>query len=450
VSHNTSAAACQRMAPPPVVRRRRLRHIAGRASQGGAVIVLVAIGIGVLILCSALALDVGHALLNKTRLQNTVDAAALAAAKALDDTGDTALATAEAFEAFGSNATAAGNSELDESYAAGNGDIQVVIEYSSTLPPFTPGSATGPYVRVRATGFVLPAWLATVGGITEMTVSASAVAGPRTLNAGSTVCNVAPMMVCGQPGASPLWGYQLNSPQVLKKSTPGGQSQVGPGNFQLIQLGGSGAAVVRENMAGSYSTCLQGGTTIQTQTGNEAGPVAQGLNTRFGDYAGPMSGEQSTYPPDVIVDGQSPPLNAQPRNGDPAQGYDVYQGNTQITSSNIDQLYSYQDYEADVADPSTYDYQPVQDGGTGAYGRRTLAVPVGDCTGTTNGQGSVSLLGFACFFLLQPAQQQGNDSYVYGQFIQGCEVNGVPGPNPVAGSGPHIIQLYRNPGSSDS
>jgi Flp pilus assembly protein TadG len=414
------------------------------------VIVLVAVGIAVLILCAALALDVGHTFLNKTRLQNTVDAAALAAAKELDNTGDTVRATAEAMQAFGNNAAAAGNSELNASYGGGGGDIQVTIEYSATLPPFTAGSATGPYVRVRATGFVLPAWLATLSGITDKTVSATAVAGPRTLTVGSTVCNIAPMMVCGTPGASPLWGYELNSPQVLKKSTPGGQSQVGPGNFQLIQLGGSGAAVVRENMAGSFNTCLVGGSTIQTQTGNEAGPVAQGLNTRFGQYTGPMSGQQSTYPPDVIVDGQAPPLDAQPKNGDPAQGYDVYQGNTQITASNIDQLYNYQDYEADVANPSTYDYQPIQDGGTGAYGRRTLAVPVGNCTGTTNGQGSVPLLGFACFFLLQPAQQKGNDSYVYGQFIQGCEVNGTPGPSPVAGNGPHIIQLYRNPGSTDS
>ncbi|HKS54592.1 MAG TPA: pilus assembly protein TadG-related protein [Steroidobacteraceae bacterium] len=426
------------------------KRFARPGRQRGAVIVLVAVGIAALILCAALALDVGHTFLNKTRLQNTVDAAALAAAKALDNTGDTTQATAEAMQAFGSNAAAAGNSELNAAYGGGSGTIQVTVEYSATLPPFTPGSATGPYVRVRATGFTMPAWLATVSGITEKTVTATAVAGPRTLTVGSTVCNIAPMMVCGTPGASPLWGYELNSPQVLKKSTPGGQSQVGPGNFQLIQLGGSGAAVVRENMAGSYSTCLAGGTTIQTQTGNEAGPVAQGLNTRFGQYTGPMSGQQANYPPDVIVDGQTPPLDAQPKNGDPAQGYDVYQGTTQITASNIGQLYNYQDYSADVANPSSYDYQPIQDGGTGAFGRRTLAVPVGNCTGTTNGQGSVPLLGFACFFLLQPAQQKGNDSYVYGQFIQGCEVNGTPGPSPIAGSGPHIIQLYRNPGAPDS
>lgn len=421
-----------------------------RKSQRGAVIVLVAIGMAALILTAGWALDMGHAFLNKTRLQNTVDAAALAAAKTLDDTGSTALATTEALQAFGSNAAANGNGEVSQAYASGNGSIQVTVEYSATLPPFTPGAANGPYVRVRASGFTMPAWLVRVGGIFQKTVAANAVAGPRTLNSGSTVCNIAPMMVCGDPGAA-NWGYTLNSPEVLKKSTPGGQSAVGPGNFQLIQLGGPGAAIVRENMAGSYSACMVGGSTIQTQTGNEAGPVAQGLNTRFGQYDGPMHGQQATYPPDVIVDSQNPALRAVERvRRDPSQGYNIFQGNTQITAANIDVLYNYQDYMADLANPASYDNQPLNEGGTGAFERRVLAVPVGNCTGTVNGQGSVPLLGFACFFLLQPAEQQGNDSFVYGQFINDCSVSGTPGPNPVAGNGPHIIQLYDDPASNDS
>lgn len=420
-------------------------------SQRGAVAVLIVVAMGALILMGGFALDTGHAFLNKTRLQNTADAAALAAAKALDDTGNTTLATAEAMQAFGNNASAAGNGELSDAYGGGNGDIQVTVEYSDTLPPFMPGAANGPYVRVRATGFVMPAWLARVGGIFEKTVAATAVAGPRTLNVGSTVCNVAPMMVCGNPGAGTNFGYTLNSPQVLKKSTPGGQSAVGPGNFQLIQLGGPGAAIVRENMAGSYSACIAGGSTIQTQTGNEAGPVAQGLNTRFGEYTGPMHGSQGTYPPDVIVTSQNPALRAVQRvAGDASQGFDVYQGNTQITAQNIGQIYDYAEYNTDLMDPSNYDYQPVADGGIGAFERRILAVPVGNCAGTTGGQGSVPLLGFACFFLLQPAVQQGNDSFVFGQFITGCGANGTPGPNPVAGNGPHIIQLYDDPTSNDS
>ena len=75
---------------------------------------------------------------------------------------------------------------------------------------------------------------------------------------------------------------------------------------------------------------------------------------------------------------------------------------------------------------------------------------IGRSTGTVNGQGSVPLLGFACFFLLQPAVQQGNDSFVFGQFIEGCAANGTPGPNPTAGTGPDIIQLYDDPASNDS
>lgn len=433
-----------------------MQRLKSRTSQRGAVAVLVAIAMGALILTAGLALDSGHAFLNKTRLQNTVDAAALAAARTLDDTGNTALATAEAMQAFGNNASAAGNGELSAAYASGAGTIQVTVEYSETLPPFNPGAPNGPYVRVRATGFVMPAWLVRVGGIMQKTVAATAVAGPRTLNVGSTVCNLAPMMVCGDAaaGAAGNWGYTLNSPQVLKKSTPGGQSGVGPGNFQLIQLGGPGAAIVRENMAGSYNACITSGSTIQTQTGNEAGPVAQGLNTRFGQYNGPMNGTQTLYPPDVIVDAQNPPLTAVERvAGDASQGYHVYQDNTHITEQNITShpsVYDYDEYAEDLGDPSNYDYQPMNEGGTGAFERRILAVPVGNCTGTVNGQGSVPLLGFACFFLLQPAEQQGNDSFVYGQFIEGCATNGTPGPSPIAGSGPDIIQLYDDPTNTDS
>lgn len=425
-----------------------MQPMKSRRSQRGAVVVLIAVALGALILAAGMALDMGHVFLNKTRLQNTVDAAALAAAKTLDDTGNTTLATAEAMQAFGNNAAATGNRELATAYGGGNGSIQVTVEYSATLPPFDAGAANGPYVRVRATGFVMPAWLVQVGGIFQKTVAAVAVAGPRTLNSGSTVCNVAPMMVCGDPAAPPpsYFGYTANAPAVLKKSTPGGQSGVGPGNFQLIQLGGPGAAIVRENMAGSFSACIAGGSTIQTQTGNEAGPVAQGLNTRFGQYTGPMNGAQATYPPDVIVDAQSPELRAV-QNG---TSYDVYQGDTRVTASNIDTLYNYQDYMDDLQNPASYDYQPINEGGIGAFERRVLAVPVGNCNGTVNGQGSVSLLGFACFFLLQPAQQQGNDSFVYGQFVEDCAVTGTPGPSPVAGTGPHIIQLYDDPMSNDS
>ncbi|HSR08023.1 MAG TPA: hypothetical protein VLM42_12795, partial [Bryobacteraceae bacterium] len=211
------------------------------------------------------------------------------------------------------------------------------------------------------------------------------------------------------------------------------------------KLGGSGANIVRQNLAGGYSGCAAQGDTIQTQTGNEAGPTAQGINTRFGDYSGPMGGTQSQYPPDVIVRQPSPQLTV----SSSGTTNTIKQGSTTITSQNINLIYNYQNYQQDLSNPARYNYQPAP-AGIGAYNRRVLAVPVGNCTGTTNGQGAVPLLGFACFFLLQTVVQQGTDDYVLGEFVGNCDLNGTPGPSPGAGPNPYIIQLYRDPDSGDS
>lgn len=417
--------------------RRETPHL-----QRGAALVLVVIAMTALILMAGLALDVGHMMLSKTRLQNTVDAGALAAAKILDETASTGLATTAALQAIGLNAAAAGNGELRSSY--GSGAIQVSVQFSSTLSPFTPGSATGPYVRVIATGFTLPAWLVEVGGITQLGASASAVAGPSPT--ANSACNLTPMLVCGVPPPNPapqnyLWGYTLNGPQVLKSASPG-SSQLGPGNFQLVQLGGTGANIVRQNLAGGYQACLVNNNSVQTETGNNTGPTAQGLNTRFGQYSGPVS--ESQYPPDVLTTGQSPGLTVN------SQGQ-IVQGSTTITASNINQLlYSYSKYTADEANPSAYQYQPINSGGPGVFNRRILSVPVGDCSGATNGTSSIPVIGFACFFLLQPVVQQGSTDFVYGQFVGNCDLNGEPGPAPASGPGPYIIQLYHDSGSGDS
>ena len=60
------------------------------------------------------------------------------------------------------------------------------------------------------------------------------------------------------------------------------------------------------------------------------------------------------------------------------------------------------------------------------------------------------MLGFGCYFLLQPVEQKGNEASIYGQFLQGCTASGAPGPAPTAGSDPYIIQLYKDPASGDS
>src|SRR5210317_1264392 len=205
-----------------------------RHKQRGAIAIVVIAGMIAILAMAGLALDSSHAMLNKTRLQNAVDAAALSGAKELDLTGkDELLARAAAEAAFAANGGASGNAEMGEAYT--DGTIQLEVQFSRTLDPFVPGTIPAEYVRVRARNFRLPAWFAPVVGITEKVVAASAVAGPSpTID---TACNIAPVMVCGEPdpdqknGGAPTWGYEAGEPDVLKMSS--NTSDVGPGNFQL-------------------------------------------------------------------------------------------------------------------------------------------------------------------------------------------------------------------------
>ncbi len=132
-------------------------------------------------------------------------------------------------------------------------------------------------------------------------------AGPST-SITTEVCNVAPMLVCGNPPPlAPNYGFRrgcAERPEARERQQPW---SVGLGNFQLIRLNGNGGNVVRQNMAGSYDACIVDDSNVETQTGNVTGPVSQGLNTRFGVYSG--GGVNSTdYPPDTATTEPSPLL----------------------------------------------------------------------------------------------------------------------------------------------
>jgi Flp pilus assembly protein TadG len=86
-----------RMSPHP-------RRVASSRRQRGVALPLVVIGLVAMLALVGLALDTSHALTNKTRLQNTVDAAALAAAKAYDQSSDVLDGNAAALSLFGINA----------------------------------------------------------------------------------------------------------------------------------------------------------------------------------------------------------------------------------------------------------------------------------------------------------------------------------------------------------
>jgi Flp pilus assembly protein TadG len=409
--------------------------------EKGVVLIIVALAMVVLLGTAGLALDGAHTMISKTRMQNSVDAAALSSAKTLDETrGDVAAARTEALAMFTDNLGGLGNNELQRSYDSN--EMTVSVEFSNTLLPFVPGSTPALYVRVTATNLVLDSWLIPVMGIQDTTVSASAVSGPSTSL--GRICNIAPMMVCAGPNPQldpfaadydPFFGFTDNNIEVLKAGSP--NQSMEQGNFQLIRLEDSqGGADARDALAGSYDACITSDDPIQTEPGNTVGPVAQGFNTRLGRYDGPMSSSQDQYPPDQIITQPSTRLELA------SDGETILFDNAPVTQgSDID--YSYADYTADIADSTV-----AKELG-GVSGRRVIAMPVGVC-GDEAGQSEIPFATVLCFYLIQEVNQ-GNDPDVFGQFTgNGCRVTGTAGPVPTNGPGPYVIQLYKDASNVES
>lgn len=434
-----------------------------KGRQQGAVALIFVIGMVAIVGMAGLALDGGHVMLEKAVLQTAVDAAALGGAKAIDETpGDTNRARGKASDVFGRTATALGNEELGAAWTSGGVTLQ--IQFSDTLNPFTPGSPDGPYVRAIASGYTLPAWLTPVLGFDQFIIEASAVAGPSPGigdQAEEEACDIAPLTLCEDPdgptGPNYVNGYELHSPQMLK-STAWGDGDIGSGNFQAIRVGGSGASIYRQNMAGGVEgLCVNDGdqVTVETEPGNMVGPTAQGLNTRFGKYGGGGM-NAADYPPDLITRQDNPRLEPCEVRADPddpdfrqicrpgTEGY--------ITAANLhENSYDWATYDSDMF---AGNFTNPPDGATGPPGvaeRRIVQIPVTDCSGLNNGQSTLPVVGTICFYLIQEVEHHGLDSYIFGEVIEDCGGAGIPGSTPGPGtSAAYIIQLYDDPDSTDS
>jgi len=157
--------------------------------QRGAMLPVLAFGMLVILGIAGFAIDTSHMFLNATRLQNALDAAALSSAKTLNRSGgNTTLATQHGTEAFNLHLV----DELD------GVDVSLDFTYATTLDPFESTTVDPYFVRVSVSDYEQQFWFAQVlPGVEDSTVlGATAVAGPIPLG-GGTVCDIAPMIVCG-------------------------------------------------------------------------------------------------------------------------------------------------------------------------------------------------------------------------------------------------------------
>lgn len=410
-----------RLPTKPVVSYRR---------QQGLVLVMVTVAMLALVGVAALSIDVSHAVLNKARLQNSVDAAALAAAIVMDSEGTNTQATTAANSTLSNVAAATGNAEMDFSNAT------ITVEYSNdpTIFPQSSGynANLDTYVRVTVSAYPLDNFFAYVFGVDKQLVS-SAVAGP---SPGIDVVNVVPMAVCeGESGTGGSTGYDTGELYALKIADQN-QSEMGSGNYQLLDFG-SGANTVKYALAGGYEGSVGVGDTVITKPGNTIGPVGQGLNTRFGDTGGGLSA--SEFPSDVYV---KEPIKSPSIDNDGNLSYSD-------TSGAGGSAWGYSDYKAALPDCSGDSDCKIASGGQ--HDRRILVIPIVDCSGASGGTSAFTVTALGCFFMLQkaPTSNSGKQA-VFGEFISDCTASGGNPGQDSSNEGPYTIVLYKDPGGEES
>lgn len=369
--------------------------------QRGVVSVLVVILIPLLLFIMGWALDFGHVFVNKTRLQNALDATALSAAIAInaDVNHDVAAATAKGKTTFNLFKSAVGNAELKTL-----NESSLVFEYSNTLKPwgtFNPATDNFAFVRVTPTNMLsmTPVLIKVLGQFNkditnqDITVPAIATAGPV-----GSKCNIMPFLLCADVAAGkPLYGYTVGQTRSLLQANCTGSGinqtcQLSAGNFGLLNLLGPGGNDIRAALEGKGTdVCpLNNTLPLNTQPGNVWGPITQGIAYRF----------------------------------------------NQMDTNGLDYM------SPAFADPYV---NYLAAGGNKA---RVMAVPIGDCSGMKTGNATLPQLGSACVFLnAQPANVKGN-KYVYAEIIGSCEQSGVFNPNNAALNGPYKIVLFKSPGSN--
>lgn len=206
-------------------------------NEEGSALIITALGMMVFLGFVALVTDVGLLYLNKTKITNAIDAAALAGSQELPFSSSAAIDVAK---------------EYAEKNGINTDEIEVEISNNNSQISIT----TSKKVELI---------FAKILGISEGTVKAKSAA---KVGAVTKVVGAAPLAIEEQnflPGQL----YSL-------KEGHGSYGWFGP-----ITLGGSGAGSYEENLRYGYKNELKVGDIIDTETGNMSGPTQSAILDRF-------------------------------------------------------------------------------------------------------------------------------------------------------------------------
>jgi Flp pilus assembly protein TadG len=243
-------------------------------NQRGSVLVWLALLIVVMLGFVGLGVDIGKAVATKTQLQNAADAAALAAASAIDSTSGTIVVG----EAVSRAQVMAANNQAFE-----DGPTAVLVDASDVVVFTGANGKQQVTVTTRRDG-AHPMFtnFAKVIGLPQFALRASATAQVERANG---VCDVLPM------GAqAPQGGFTPGCGNVYQLKAPGGggtNGNYGFVDFPACNLGAcggmnpNGANTLRCIITNGYKCCIETGDQISSEPGNKSGPFLQAMQARF-------------------------------------------------------------------------------------------------------------------------------------------------------------------------
>ncbi|HVF68162.1 MAG TPA: pilus assembly protein TadG-related protein [Pyrinomonadaceae bacterium] len=372
------------------MKRTQTEVYSDRKGERGSVLAISAFGMLALVLALGLCVDVSHWYVVKAELQNAADASALAGASAL-------------------NSSPGGIDEAQKRAVA----LMNNYEFNNTGVTITPESVKfavnqgGPYVsaadakgladNIRFVSVDIPSkevgvyFAASAVGKNSVALTQKAVAGMSVPP--NVFCEWIPLAVIDDPLNPMIPGMTYTI-----RAAPG--SSVSPGNYQILAPTGKGGSAAREDLAHGVNECAEPGTVynVETKPGVAAGPVRQGLNTRFDDYSAGMSADD--YPPDV----------------------------------NVKENITWDQYSN--ATPGSSNWQSPSHAGVPM--RRVVLIPMVKLSEFDNGRDTVTFYKFAAFFL-QTKVQGGSGGNVQAEYIGERIMFGKNGYKP--GGGPVNPQL---------
>lgn len=409
--------------------------------QQGIALVIFAASMALLIGVAGLALDVSHAMLDDSRLQNAMDACALSGAQVMMDT------TGTSSDRMSAARTAAQNTLLDNRGAAlasiQLGDIDV--DFSETLEdPFTASVADPRYVRCAVDNHSVTTQLARIFGINTLGLNVTAVAGAIPI----TTCNVAPLLVCGDPtdpceaeasatDSDPDSCYGFN---VYREDGDGNPTNLPEEKCYMKNCPPGANCSAFDDIVGE-NCGLQSG----APTGGGDSDVSAG-NFQFLDMTCISGKTGKNCIKEVFEQGGGVIPGGCPVNGSLVT---TEPGNAASISDSYNTIFNGPNPDSNALNPIFY--SQYRDGNPDGNGRRELTIIVGDCENpiVKGGKTQVPVLTSACFFATEPSIKTQGKPVMWGQFVGECVGNGVIEIDPDAFDTFKIV-LYKDHSGPDS